>query len=35
MSLQQLAYLYDASPPEVRKWMHENFREWMGNEISK
>jgi len=28
MSLQQLADLYDASTPEVRKWMHENVDLW-------
>ena len=28
MSLQQLADLYDASTPEVRKWMHENVHLW-------
>ena len=28
LTLGQLADLYDASPPEVRKWMHENVDLW-------
>ena len=28
LTIQQLLDLYDASPPEVRKWMHENVHLW-------
>jgi len=26
---------HDASNLEVQKWMNDNFREWVGKEISK
>ncbi len=32
LTLGQLADLYDASPPEVRKWMHENIHLVTGKE---
>ena len=28
LTLQQLADLYNASPPEVRKWIHDNVDLW-------
>jgi len=28
LTIQQLADLYDASTPEVRKWMYENVHLW-------
>ena len=28
LTIQQLLDLYDASPPEIKQWLHENVQLW-------